>query len=232
MAINIGDIFAGAAALQNDPLQKVYKNARIYPYLKIAYEDLRQELELNNVAVTNFTSKVLYIAAQVRDIGGEDGPAFPEDLIEPLTLWERSAGTTDDFLMMDKRQFLPKTEVETAFLRVWSWQQQIIKLLGANNNIDVKIDYVGDPLPKLLTENPETLQLRVTNTVNFLKYRTGALLSEYVGENPTRAESLNANSGRALDTLLGISAKSEQAIYTRRRSFRSRARSNGNSRYY
>lgn len=222
ISINVGEIMANSAALLNDQARAVYTNAVQLPYLKMAYDDLRQELEDNNVPVVNRTSEEFTITTAMTDIGGPTGPALPLDLIEPLDCWERTAGTTSDYLLMDKRQFLPKTQILVPYLQVWAWMDQMVKFIGATNNLNVKLDYIGDPLGAILNENT---QIRVYNTGNFLKYRNAALCAEFIGENPERAESLNNNASRALNTLLSITVKGAQAITTRRRPFRTRGRS-------
>lgn len=224
MPFNISEVFNGSAALLNDGEKTQFTNAIQLPYLKIAYSQLKQELIDNNIPVSNKTSTQVTITTSMFDIGGTTGPALPLDFIEPLDLHERTAGTNDDFLLMLRVLALPMTNVLTPFLQVWSYQSQIIKFLGATASVDVKMNYIGDPLSGLVDENT---QVRVFNTENFLKFRNAALCALYIGENPDRAASLNAEAVGAMDLLLNITIKSAQSIYTRRRPFRARAKTNG-----
>jgi hypothetical protein len=224
MPINVNEVMLGTAALMNDQTRAVYTNTVQLPYFKMAYAELADELKDNNVPISNRTSVGLPITQGMIDIGGPTGPPLPIDFIEPLALWERTAGTTNDFMLMDRRQFLPKTSTLTSFLQVWTYINQIITLLGTNGDIEVKIDYVGDPFANIVNENSLIL---VHNAENFLKYRNAALCAEFIGEDESRASSLNNNAGRELETLLNIAIKSEQSIYTRRRPFRARFKSTG-----
>jgi hypothetical protein len=61
----------------------------------------------------------------------------------------------------------------------------------------------------------------LVNAKTALSFRVAGLASEFIGENPTRAESLNSNASNALERALNINIKSEQSIVTRRRPFRS-----------
>jgi len=219
---NINEVYGGVRALMNDQDNTTYTNAVQFEYMKIAYEELRQELENNNIPVTNKTSAAYTITTAMLDIGGDTGPALPLDFIEPLDVMERTAGTTDQFAGMARLQFLPQGLVKTGFLRLWAYQGQRILFIGATGSVEVKLNYVGDPLVALIDENT---QVRVINTVNFLKYRTAGLCADFVAENPARATACNGFAGMAMDTLLNITIKSAQAIPTRRRPFRSRQNS-------
>lgn len=224
MPINVNEIMLGVAALMNDQTRAVYTNDVQTPYFKMAYDELKQELEDNGIPIVNFTTAGLEIESGMKDIGGPTGPALPIDFIEPLALWERTSGTENDFMLMDRRQFLPKTQVLTAFLQVWEYSRQFIQLLGANGDIEVKIDYIGDPLANFVNEN--TL-IKAHNVVNFLKFRTGELCSRFIGEDEDRAMLLMDKAAEAKDLMLSISIKPGQHIYTRRRPFRARAKANG-----
>lgn len=226
MPYNVSAIFDQAAVFLNDSNKTNYTNTVMLPMLKTAYQELRQELEANNIPITNQTSDEINIDAStdVRDIGGPTGPPLPIDLIEPMTLWEKVTGTSDDYLQMGRRIFLPKTVILTTFLEVWSWSNNYIKFIGSTSDITVKIDYIGDPMKDIVDENT---QVRVFNSQNALAYRTAGLCAEFIGVNESRAMSLNGMAALALETLIGIPVKTAQAMPVRRRSFRSRARANG-----
>lgn len=215
MPFNISEVYNGTRALLNDQDGAVFTNTVQFEYLKMAYEELRQELEENNIPVSNRSAEFT-ITAGIVDIGGNTGPALPLDIIEPQELFERTSGTNDNYIPMTRSIYLPKTEVLTSYLRVWAYQNQIIKFLSSTSDIQVKMDYVGDPLANLVNENT---QVRVRNTVNYLKYKNAALCSMFVGENETRAEVLNNQAIIARDALLNISVKSSQSMVTRRRPF-------------
>lgn len=212
----VGDVFTGARALLNDQDSAVFTNAVLTEYFKIAYEEIRQDCEDNQLPITLRTSEPILIPTGVLDVGGPTGPPLPGDLIEVLECWETPAGTNDDYMLMRKLRFLPKTGIKTAYLEVWQWVDQYIKFLGANGDIQVKLDYISTGFVDTTNENAI---IKLTNAINFLKFRTAAYAAMFIGENETRAQVLNEKSQEALDVLLSIQLKSAQRITTRRRPF-------------
>lgn len=226
MAYRAGKIFDGVRALMNDQEDAIYHNSVQLEYFTIAYEKLHQEMEDNSIPITNITSEPITITAGVTDIGGPTGPALPNNLIEVIDLWEITSGTNQDYMRMSRHQFLPKTSVQTAYLQVYSWQDDQVKLLGATGDIQVKIDYIANNLGDVTDENS---QIRLKNSINYLKFATSALCAMFIGENPERATVLGGLAKEAMDTLTNIPIKNQQGIVTRRRPFRAsyRTRSSG-----
>lgn len=214
MSFIISDVYAGARALLNDQNDNIFHNEVQFEYLKIAYDELRQELESNNIPISNRTSDIIEISAGVTDIGGPTGPPLPLDFIDPLDLNERTTNTDNSYALMIRLQFLPLSEVRTMYLGYWIYQDGMIKLLGATDDIDIKMNYIGDPLYGLIDEYT---QVRVANSINALKYRVAALCARFIGENPDRANELDTFAINSLATLVSIPVKSAQSIITRRR---------------
>jgi hypothetical protein len=222
--ITTGSVMAMVAAVMNDSAQQNYTDAAILPYMQLAYEDLKTELQDYNIPITNATSSGILITPGVTTIGGVTGPSLPADLVDILSMHERIAGTTSDFVLMERKQFLPMTQQLTSYLQVWSWQDQIVRLLGANGNVEVRMNYIASNLGDIADEN--TI-LRLFNLKGYLTYRTGGHCSIFIGENETRANVLYGFAERELDKLLSIGIKAQQAIRTRRRPFRSGFKSYG-----
>jgi len=219
-----GEIMNRSASHLNDTAKSIYTFTAQLPYLNTAIDDLCEELELNNVAITNATSTIIPITTVQTDIGGATGPALPTDLIEIQRLWERQTGTTDSFQPMDKYEFLPKITVKTSSLGIWSWQKQIINFIGANLPRDVQIDYIATILPLAVDQNSVIIKF---NSRGYLSYRTAALCARFIGEDTVRADRLDAEAGRSLERVLGIDTKSRQEFAVRRRPFRSSAKIKG-----
>lgn len=216
MSLKVGEVFTGSRALLNDQDNAVYTNAVQLEYFKLAYETIRQACEDHNIPITNKTSEAITISQGITDIGGPTGPALPADLIEPMECWEIPAGTNDDYMLMRRLQFLPKTSVLTAYLEVWQWAEQYIHFIGASGDIQVKLDYLATGMPDVTDENSI---IKLKNAVNYLKYRTAAHCAMFIDQDETRAETLNALATEAYDTLMGILIKNSQNIQTRRRPF-------------
>lgn len=201
-----------------------YSDVVILPYFKMAYDELRMECEDNNIPFTNITSKVITITAGVIDVGGPTGPALPPGLVEIYEIYERTSGTDNDFMLMRRRNFLPKTSQLTQFLEIWTWQNQVINFLGANSAVDIKIDYVADTLVNIVDSN--TL-IPLFNSRLYLGYRTAALCARFIGENPDRADQLDGMASNALEMLENIGVKNQQGNPIRRKPFMSAYRQRG-----
>ena len=222
--IKAGEIFNRARFCLNDVNATSFTDSVLLPALKFAYEDLKLECEDNNIPFTNITSSAITVSAGVLNIGGNDGPALPLDLVEVVELYERIAGTTNDFMRMRRRNFLPKTEFQTTYLQIYTWQEQEIKFIGSTSDIEVKIDYVSSNLGDIVDKNTE---IRLYNCISFLSFRTAALAANYIGENKTRSDELNSEAVRCIETMENIGIKNQQSEPVRRRPFMSGYKNRG-----
>lgn len=211
-----GDVMDSSAALLNDSAKTNFTYAAQLPYLKIAAQELQEEMELANVPTTNKKSSVFVITTAMTDIGGTTGPALPTDLIEIQGAYERLSGSNEDFQYMSKVEFLPPFTVLLESLVYWAWQGQVVNFLGATTTRDVRLDYIATFLPTIVDENTSIV---LFNSKSFLTYRNSALCAEFIGENKTRADELNVFAGQALDRFLGINNKGRQSFPVRRRPF-------------
>lgn len=213
-----------AAALMNDALKTVYTYTAQMPYLNMALEELEEHFQLNNVPVTNQTDAFITVTAGTNEILPFDGlgsgpaPNYPQDLVEIQRIYERLAGTTNPFIPLVKRDFLPHAldDLPTESLMVWAWEGQKIKFLGATTDREIKLDYIKTLFPEVTNQ---AAVLGVINARSFLQYRTAALCTQFIGENASRAEDLNNFAMLALDRVTGIGTKARQSINTRRRPF-------------
>ena len=210
------------ASLQNDTAQSVYTDAACLPYLNIALDELQEYFELNNIPVTNDVSAVLNVLLGTSVISFTSSPALPSDLIEIQRLWESPEGE-NAYVPMTRKEFIPHNlETGTAINRfgVWAWVEQQIKLIAANVDIDLKLDYIKSIFATPIAIGAVGVDLPIINCKTFLGYRTAALCAHFIGANKTRADELNGFATIALDRTLGIATKGRQSIQTRRRPFR------------
>jgi hypothetical protein len=219
MSFTAGDVFELAAAVLNDQVQAVYTDAVQMPYLNIAILDLKRQLQLNNVPVTNDTSAVITIPANTDEleIGGTT-PCLPADLIEIQQLWQRWSGTENPFLPIQKFEFLPHywDDTQTSQIPAWSWIAQKTKFISANIALDLKVDYIADIIPAITDADDE---ISVLNAMGYLVYQTAGHCAMFIGSNESRASVNYTLAKGSLDEILGISSKGRQSIYTRRRPF-------------
>lgn len=210
-----------AAVLYNDPSKTVVTYAVQIPYLNQALQELQEYFELNNIPVTDtVTSSPITLVAGTSSLAfGTIAPKLPDDLIEPKVVWERQSGV-DPYTMMTRVDFLPRWQegVEINQFIFYTWQSQEIRFLAANQDNQLKIDYIRN---LFATVTAGTDSLGVINAASFLEYRVAGLLSRFIGENPTRSDQLDAFATLALDRAMGIGTKGRQRINIRHRPFRS-----------
>lgn len=214
------------ASLLNDTAKTQFTYAVQVPYMNIAVDELQEAMEANNVPASNEVSTIFVITTAMKDIGGGTGPALPVDLMEIQGAYERSSGSTEDFQIMSKVEFLPPFTVLTEALIYWSWRTQVISFLGATTPRDVRLNYIGAVIPTIVDQNTN---ITLFNARSFLTFRTAALCAQFIGENKSRADELNLfafgdpmkGTTGALDRFLSINTKGEQSIATRKRPFMS-----------
>ena len=216
-----------SASLQNDTAKTIYTYEAQLPYLNMTLDELQEQFELNNIPVTNETSTIITVPAAVTpgstQIGFTTIPALPSNLIEIQQLWEELTNTPP-FVQMTRLDFLPHylEGYLVQQFQYWCWKNQAINVPNSNQVNDLKLDYIQSifPTPLNNTQFETELGIKFKNVKTYLGYKTAALCSMYIGENETRAMSLNGQAEEALSRTLGINIKGRQAIMTRRQPFR------------
>lgn len=222
-AITTGNVMDRSASLLNDTAKSIFTYTAQLPYLNAAKDELQETLEENNVPYTNEKSSILVVTTAMTDIGGSTGPALPSDLIEIQGAYERLSGSSEDFQIMSRVDFLPPFTQLTESLIYWAWQVQVIQFLGATTNRDVRLDYIGQIIPTFSSTTGSD-SIGLFNAFSFLAYRNAALCAQFIGENPERAAALNVNAQMSLDRFLAINTKGRQASPVRRRPFMAAAK--------
>lgn len=221
MAYPASEVTAMSASLLNDTAKTVFTDVAQLPYLNMAFRELGELLELNNVAVTNETSSVIAVGADGDNIGGDDvsDPALPTGLIEIRQLWQRPTGTSIPFLPIQRYEYLPHywDGVQNTVIPAWAWMGQVIRFVPSTVPTDVKLDFIHSVIFTITDLDDD--EITVINSLNYLGYRNAGLCARFIGENPTRADQLDMQATLCFDRMLGLSSKGKQAITTRRRPF-------------
>lgn len=210
-----------AATLMNDPQQFEYTNEVCLTYLNLALSVLQENFELSNIPTTNNTSVPILVKAGVFRVGYDTLPALPSDLVEIQQLWESQVGQ-NAWIPMVKNEFLPhyfqNNQLINQFL-VWTWEGGRIRLIPANQDNQIKIDYIASLFVPVKIATID-VGLPFVNIGTYLDFKTAAFCAMYIAENETRAISLNGEANDALSRSMGISVKGGQSIVTRRMPFR------------
>lgn len=206
------EIMDRSAALLNDRALSKYTYVAQLPYLNTALDELMEELEANDISITQ---KVLSPVETIT--AGTTTITSPTDLVEIQTILEADVGaSSEDFIEMERARFLPKNITPTTNLRYWTYQDQVIITLGATANRDVKMEYIAKIQTALVDHNS---QINIINSKSYLSYKNAALCARFIGENPTRGDSLDILAGQSLDRMLGINIKAQQDMPVKRKPF-------------
>lgn len=212
-----------AAALLNDTVQSVFTDTVLIPYYNIALQELQETFELYSIPVTHEVSAVLNVPFNTSRIAFTlTVPVLPPNLIEIKQLWESPEGL-NQWTPMTRKDFLPhyleNTTTISQFI-IWAWLSQEIKLVAANADNDLKIDYVKSIFDRLVIGNIN-LDNPVRNVEGYLTNRMAAFAAYFIGENEERFAALTSIAEQSLGRSLGISIKAQQSIASRRLPFRS-----------
>lgn len=220
MQLLASDIFTQSAALLNDQglatsgVPTLFTPAAQMAYLNMALAELRESLEQYNVQLTNSTTTTLVVLAGVVQLTQSQ---LPLDLISIQNLQERDNGqTSEDWQDMQRCEFLPGFTVQTTSLVYWQYANQQLNFIGATSDRQLRMEYIADKLPKIIDPSDP---INLINAQSFLNYRCAALCAEFIGENQTRAETLNSSAQASLDRFLQINMKDKQVFPARRRPF-------------
>jgi hypothetical protein len=223
-SLTASEVMDKAASLMNDTARTVYTYTAQIPYLNMALDELQEYFQLNNVPVTNQTSAAITVTSgttmicPIDGVGAGPSPHYPADLVEIQGIYERLAGTTNPFVPITRREFMPHPidDLPADSLMYWIWEDQRIKFIGATLDREVKLDYIKTLFPQVTNQ---AAMIGVIEAKSFLYYRTASLCTQFIGENSSRADQLNTFAVLALDRVTGISAKARQAVTTRRKPF-------------
>lgn len=216
MAITAANILTGVKPLLNDPQGIIYTDDALLPLLKKAYKELQARLARAGMGVAKEVSSVIPVNAGVVALG--DGSGLPSGFLYPIELKEAARGASqEEFFLMGESTWEETTQV-VAELQMWSWREEEIKFRGANTNRDVLIRYMKGLTEVTATTSPIT----ILNSELFLESRTASIAAAVLGENYTRAQSLNQDAEQWYDVLIGTLVKRGQRIPTRRRRTRYR----------
>jgi len=230
-AVSAGQIMDRVANLLNDPNKTDYTYLVMIPYLNMAIEELSELMEESNNSPSNqTTAPTIPMPVGTNMITSAEitvgvNPHYPEELTEIQEIGERLLGTNDSFVSMRRLEFLPVNPPNNSFL-YWIWEDQVIRFNpnGALTPRDIRLHYVRQGIPYVANEDT---RIEMINSRAFLSYKTAALCAMFIGENESRAQTLEDQANKAADRLTSISNKGRQQIMTRHRPFRAAYKSRG-----
>jgi hypothetical protein len=167
-------------ALINDAAGSVFNDATLMPLLNSAYRALQRELAEAGVSVLVSLVDLdlpLTNGLTVTELSDTSSPQLPTDLLVPHQLLEQQANSTDLFVPLEKIVGgLPNLQ-PGAFLRMWEWREDTIQLLGATNEVTLRVRY-EKVLPQLVL-GTDPILIRASNDA--LAYATAAVAARARG---------------------------------------------------
>lgn len=198
------------ATYLNDASGSVYTTAILLPFVKSAYEHLRNEMALNEIPTLNELS-----AAQTITAGSTTLASTITDLLLPYGIEERASGSSDLYVPMIERTFEPN-EAQQTNLRYWMWREETILFLGATTARQIRVRYIKDLNPTAIVGGDT---LTAVNARSYLAARVGALAAMFVQQNTSMAEAANMVADDQLQKVIKIAVKGMQALPARRHPF-------------
>ena len=207
-------------AMLNDTLGDVYTDPVLLPYLQNAWGELQSDLQQNGLPVTTTDSAVLTIPAGTFKLTSLTTPPVPADIVDPIALYERAIGTPHWSRMTEYPNGLMVESVSRA-LGPWRWENDGLRFGGSDSDRELKIRYT-----RTFAEiDSENTNIPLNAASLFLAYRTAAEAAEYIGQNTSRASSLDTKAQIEKSKYIATRVNGLQAHPVRRRGFISAARS-------
>jgi hypothetical protein len=217
MALPISTAITEAQALLNDLSGDIYTSASLLPFAKKAWRELMTRLIKEGMPYPTKTNFDPIAAVAVPGV-----PYEVTDMLQPIRMWEKGAGETDDFYIpMAERETLPNLALDTT-LKFWTWRGGVILLIGSNANRVVKTYYKYLPT---VTDADFDIGL-IANSQSFLASRIAAIAAFVIGANKERAEGLSGDARDALDELVTTQVKQRQNLPVRRLGYKRRRTTN------
>jgi hypothetical protein len=216
-----GEVMDRSAVLMNDPNKTDYTHVVLLPFLRMAVDELQDNLVDNQDGVMSYDYAGIILPKGSNSIwqpSSLNTPVYPEHLVEIQEVAERTVGSDAAFVPLTKVEY-PPDRPATDMLEEWAWNSQIIKfnVRGCTTDRQIRLKYLVNGIISDLT--PAT-SLGYLNAQSFLAYKTAAYAAMFIGENPQRAQVLDGKAEMALERVISINNKGRQQMMTRHRPFR------------
>lgn len=187
--------------------------------------------EVNNFGVDTFTKETFLldvtaietndpgIQINISDTGYFDGtqnfstPQVPTDLYNPIFMWERQSGSTEEWVPMGQVLDGLPSVVQSQRLAVWEWRQDALYMPGAVQSNDLRLRYKGTHATFVTIG--DTLYFR--GGVGPIAWKT---VSTYLSSrNPQAATAAAAEAQMRVGQIATRTARQKQGVTTTRQSY-------------
>lgn len=206
------DILDRARVFLNDSDADLYTDAVLLPILAVANDEFRDELLVHGI-----NSQKTVAGYYTVDAGETALDPLPDDFLNPVEIWERLSGSSDNFTKVVEFVWpTGYTGSDNGCIAYWNFRNQEITIPPANTIREVRLDY-----NRVLVEVVSTSDdVEIKGSVNFLAAKVAELASADIGQNPVESVKNEKRATKYLMRLLQINIKNQQGTGARRLPFR------------
>lgn len=210
-----GSVTLRAATHLNDPSQLVYTSTVLLPFVNMALEELEEELDVYEVAPLKNESITITVAQ-----GDTVLTQMPTDYIEAVALFERSQGSSDDWMEVRETNWIDVNLDESDRILNWAPRGGQIRITPPVSAREVQLKYL-----KGLTEATSVgVTLDIVGSLRFLGLVTARNAARDAGNSKSKADSYADDIRKAKDSLVRRLSNEGQGIGVRRRPYLGRRR--------
>jgi hypothetical protein len=222
-----GQVTALIRSLLNDAAGNLFTDGLLMPYVNSAYRKVQralaaagQETFLVDDILLTVPAIAQIDASQQVVVNDATAPPnqLPTDLLAPLEVWERAAGSQNDFVQMTDltgRGGLPSLQ-QGAALRFWEWREDGLWFLGATQDTQIRVRYQKS-FPDF---SDGTSIVLIRNAQEAIAY-TGAAMAALARGSPL-ADKWSEAGADALEDLITTTVRRDQRAARRRQPFSAR----------
>lgn len=192
----------------NDAAGKIYTDDKLLPQFMSAYGFLETNLEENNIQCKHAVTDPITVLT-----GSKVLNLLPNDFMWPIAMEERLLGSSDLFIPMIPRRFIPSINV-TDKLIYWAWNFDVIEFLGANTDREVRLFY-AKRFPTI--QNVDSFAY--SKAEQYLAAKTAALAHAFLAQNNILAQICDTLAEKNLGEIINIFVKTTQSMPVRRKPY-------------
>jgi hypothetical protein len=163
----VAQVLLDAAKSLGDSQQETYTNEELQPWYEFSYREL-WDLCMRWRLPVAFREVLYTLPANTTSL--TPATAGITNMGDPQKLWERLAGSSENYIAMTPVDELPQITAETA-LRWWKWEGDTFYFIGSGSSRQLKIEYIQSGAA------PTSGSIGFDNCRNFLATRTASLMA-------------------------------------------------------
>lgn len=223
MSKSLVETLQSAAAHLNDYGQTFWTKELLQNFLAEAHRELQAQLYLSGLPVIKKTSAIIQVVGVASPDSGQKVAVTMttlSDLLEPITLWERASGSSEDFVECKQKSWEPETQGGDKII-YWDYTGELIYVLAPTTNREVKVRYNASITIPVADED----LLGFTFAELYIAPRTAALAARSIGSRNAYID-LTQLAEKRLEIVIAANIKGQQALPVRRKPYRFSGRLN------